>query len=755
MRVMMRYPRTVMMVLLWSGPWPALGSEDAALDDMNCKSINTHQFSQIGERARRLQYNFQEPLALLFSILLQLKTFQFEKYEGKGDYIQTKNYLTGHLFGSPISWGGENSIKKSEIEDIPNSHRAVIDLYRLVTDPSTFTGLCLKGRVLTTYQLCRASLRASATLIPLEPPADPKGADTRQVQVLLMTSNSLEFENPDSARTQDSRTYIFRADQPATLVFNLTQMVQTQIFQILTQLHPFTQHLPGQERCSYYIFQSLCEAMFNKPCELIEGDDLIKVRAECFEYSVLWKNQRAERSVFDWLFTDQSSTILQLIKSQHKSVRADQLLATNDVILQRRVNSLARNLELLRNVSQDNFDKVQGILSNVEARRELLHVESVLRDNKLAIISSIGDLHSFIINVRSQTNQMVKSLFSELTDATNCIADKLTSRIACSERPGYVENINNGVITVNSPGRAYEMKNLLIFSCLFLHSNLYSHPTIFKGNRRGFLASEEFNYSKNLTCPRPCFENLKSDTYNCQKCLTNDLSTVLLPLFFKSFYFIMNGNSVFLQSINGVVRLVNNQNKEVNIGLRPHYISQSDFPLQTSDGVIHFSDLILNENASALSGFFLHEYSSKYFSEFDFSSARLGAQGFVKTQWEDAQQEIADLFEQSLVFRVLSITGLTCVGIGTLIMIFCIYFCFRRRQGQSKLINRVYSTVRSHEDGEDTAGRPPVLKRKPRSDQIGKTNRNHSLTGVVNALKRNNKKLAQELSAEEISLAPV
>lgn len=748
----MMNPRMIIIcwLVLGSGSGRGRGEEaPSSLDAMNCLVTSTYQFSQIGDRARRITYDFSEPLRLLFAVLFQLREFKFGNYEGKEGFIQTQNYLTGNLFGTPIEW---TSLQKSTVKAIPNTHQAVIDLYRIVTDPTSFSGLCLKGRVLTTYSLCRSSLRVSAGLIPISTPADPDQSNVNRVEVLLMSSSALEFDTPDNIKTENSKFYIFRVDQPAALVFNLTRMVNNQIFEILTQLQPFSQHIKGQERCNYFILQALCGAIFSKQCEHIEGENLKKIQAECVIYTELWKNQRSERSLFSWMFTDQSATILALIKSQHQGVKADKVLATNDLILQRRVSALAKNLELLRNVTGDNFDTVQRILSKVEARRTLMHVESVLRDNKLAILSSLGDLNSLVVNVRTQSNQMLQSLFSELTDDTHCVSDRVTSRIACSDRPGYVETIKHGIIQVNSPGKAYELKNLLIYNCLFLHSTLFSYPTLFRGNRRRFLASEEFNYSKNLTCPRPCFQDIKSKAYNCQKCLTDELNTVLLPLYSESFYFVINGDFVYLQSISGLVRVVNNKNKEVNIGLRPHLISRSDFPLQTSDKVIQFSDLQSNENSSALSGFFLHEYTSSYFSEFDFSSARLGAQGFVKTQWDDTHQEIKDLFDQSYVFRVLSVSGLTCLGLGLLILIFCLYCCFRRRKGQTKLINRVYSTVRSRE--EESRG-PPALKRKPPSDQVGKTNRNHALGPIVNALKRNNKKLARQMSEEEISLSPL
>ena len=188
------------------------------------------------------------------------------------------------------------------------------------------------------------------------------------------------------------------------------------------------------------------------------------------------------------------------------------------------------------------------------------------------------------------------------------------------------------------------------------------------------------------------------------------------PLKIGPINYIVGPNFAYLQSLSGAVTLTLYEGRSIPLGPQPLMVKQEQFPIFVNARKIEFFELILVENISVATEFFLNYVDSEYFY---FKLPVLKTTKLTSSSWSEYWLDLQSYFETNPVIKVVSISSLV---ITSLLVLFCVsglVICCRRRGDQTRLANVVYKAVTKGDS--DSA---PALPKKPPSGTVGPVNRN-------------------------------
>ena len=721
-----------------------------SLDRMNCLKQSSYQLSKRASMVRRVSFDLTGLLTILLKMREEFLGLGMTEYEKESQLIQVNSLSRALLLGERLPWTDCNA---TLLNGLAPDHRLILDFIRIVADVEDELGLCVMGTVEMTYSLCKSSLKRSIEnirkeIILREPDSSVTVDELGKSMVLTGCKNALNWVQPGN--TEDYR-YLIRKDHVSKMVIKLQDLIKSQIESMLKSLESFSIYVKPISGCNYFLHAALINLHHLKTDLGDETNKLDKnaIETECRKItSTLSLRNRSPRGLLSWLFSDQGETISRLISSQHMSVKADAILLKN----QKRINSankiLANNLLLLKETEANNSAILREMLSLVQTRETIHHVESLLHEEKLALLSMLRGASNQINIMGGEFKRLMRRLVNELSPQQQCSLDSHGRGVACSPDSAFVDHIENGIIHLASGADLYQNSKIYMFHCLFLPEAHFGSNYLFSGNRAGFLRSDSFYHNKNLSTPEQCFMDPKSTDFRCRKFISQyyEGSDVKPPLYYGPLNYILGRNFAYLQSKSGTI-LVNSRNgKSFPLGNAPVLMMENEFPIFADSQKITFGDLNLADEVSAETEFFIQNVDASYF---DF---KLPVMKIPKLSnmgdWQMFVEETHELFSTSPVFQALSVTAIV-VAVGFCgFLTYGIYICCRKRDDNPALIQVVYDRVRHR--GESR----PRLGPKPAS--VRASNRNQEQRWWERMIRRNEKSLQNQIERkanEEILLA--
>lgn len=746
---------TLVITLLWNKQvMSERENEIPSLDQMNCFKSASHQISKRASMVRRVNYDLVGLLTLLLRMEKELSDLGVEEYEFEPELIQLNSMSKALLMGSRLAWTRCNS---SLITSLSPDHRLILDFVRIVTDKVDKQGLCLMGEYEFSYSLCEESLTASIenlktkwNLILKPPKADVDEERLGQSEILLASKNALFWSQPDSA---ESYRFLIKKDHVSELVLHVKSLVTLQIKQMVSSLNIFLVYVKESPGCNYFIRVAL--SALNRSGDLFsdtlsDGEAEEKIELECRKLTQgIIGQTRQHRGLLSWLFSDQGETLSRLISAQHQAVKADEILMKN----QRRLNTandvLTRNLNSLRDVESNNSKVLLEMLITTQTRETLHHVEHLLREEKLALVSMLRGMGNQLNIMMGEFKGLMQRLVDDLSPNPQCSLDGSGRGVACSSESAYVDSLEDGVLHLASGADLYQSANIFMFHCLYLPENHYGSRFLFTGNREGFLRADGFFHNKNLSVPEQCFKDPKSTDFRCKKFIAQyyEGSIIKPPLQYGPINYILGGDLVYVQSTHGTISISFRSGKTVPLGNTPLLIERKEFPIFADSRKITFSDLSLTEDIKTETEFFIQNIDSSYF-DFKLPIMKIPHLSNVG-DWSYFLDETEQLFSQSPTFQALSITSIivACGFCGCLL--FGIFVCCRRRNEEKALIQVLYERVRYKEGKEN----PPGPKPKPKSP-VGASNRDQYNTWLDKLRGKKNKQTEMSADKKDETLLP-
>ena len=680
--------------LIWGTDF---GTKTSSLDAMNCWHKEVKQFIENGRKYRNVEYNPVKPLSTLLKLYLQLEAIGVDKWRNHDGFIETDSFLGSLLYGKRVPW---SRVTKNILRDLGDSKKIPVDIVTVLGDSQSKTGVCLKESVLTTFKYCTLAFSSHAETIGFKLPAEVSQANENQLLILLMSQEQLSWRLVSDIEASDKTfSFVTLIDEPGQMALRLRNILETQINQMMNRLTPYMNYVDNPDRCNYFLWHALSLAIYDAPYLDLSSENQTEISISCVKYAAIFKiDTRKRRSLLHFSFRDNSLVINDLIRNVNLNVRNDEILHQNDLVLKKQAEALAKNVESLKAATEFDMDHMRGLLVQLETRTALFRMNQDLNSHKFTILGNLRDASNLVISVRTDYERMMDRVMSQLTAVRSCHTDPGQTKISCSYRSGYLSQVIEGRIQVSSPSEAFKMTGLKILSCLYLHDNKHPKKTLFVGNRNGFYSSASYLYNKNISCPRPCFENLAQDIWECDKCLSSDDKNTLPPHYLEPFHYVVNEDLVYLQSISGPVKFSDKQGVERTLGLTPLVMKKGEFPITMEEKLYTFESFIKSEDFSIEGNFFLNIHTPGYFQ---FKSPQIGTQGLVRTRFENIQTEIRELFKSSLMFRILSVFGIIVVVISTVGCSILIY-CRCRKKEQRNVINEAYQKYFRRKFGKDS-----------------------------------------------------
>ena len=723
------------------------------LDELNCLKLSSLQFTHTRDTIKVTSYDVSLLLSSLLDLYIELEKFDLKPFGYQDDWISAPSLYSALLFGNPISWGQMSDEAINHLA--PNEH-IVLDILKVATSQKAGNdtlfadhqdGLCLFSGIETELGICEASLDLSASNLSLSMPSGESPLN----KILMLQASRTAF-NWESPTAKSDGRYVIRATDTGLQVFNLRELIGEQFDRMLSKLVPFVQFVEDSGPCNYFLKEALCLSHTGLHCNqltAVKRGELLSLCPDILNFIFPLKT-RSERGLLNWLFTDQTESISRLIKAQHYSVRADKILVQNDLILSDNLDVLRRNMLSLKETERENSEHLLRLILQTQVRGTLHQVNSNLKAHKVDTLGLLRDLNNRMSIIELEFNRCMARLVSDLSETPSCsmLYTGDSGSMACVSKQAYIQSIRQGVIRVSAPAVQHNLREVYVISCLYLASDKYYYKALYKGNRRAFLMSDSFYHSENISCPRDCFQHPDSETWKCDECLSGPSDEVIPPLYHHPFFFIVDEkNRVYLQSVSGPQSVIIKGKTEI-IGEVPVLVRKNNFPIEYENRLIAFSDIVKSSNESVVGNYWLGWHKPE---DFRFSVSDLGARSLKLSQWRSVLEETSDLFQQSKVFQAMSITACLFAAGVIFVFIFCVIRCCKNRdQNQVAVLYQRVRRSRHRQQNEI-----PSLGAKPEPGSVKSVNRNHSLNPVINALRRNNKKLKNSSEDEEIQLNPM
>ena len=690
------------------------------LDAFQCLHLPSYQMTKKFPMVKRVNYDLTHTLEILISVRDELNSLDVKHYQnepGVLSLIESSSIKRALLFGKPVSWTLINSTLVSKFSA---DHRLILDLIRIVSDKDRDSGLCLIDRKEVDHSMCQnlvklnvGNIKTKYGLDIAEPSYTVETENVGRPDILSLSRSAFNWLTPSSA---PSHVYLTQSSHVTELLFHLEDMIDHQLVRIIKKLRPFMIHAKAIERCNPFLFDALnkvrCDSSQSEPC--VSEQVVSECRQLTLSLGDLDKD-RSGRGLLSWLFLDQEESINNLIKAQHKSVKAEEIIVRNQLVLESAAKALNENLKSLKTTDEVNSEKLLELIATVETRETLHNVDRILAQDKLQLISFLRDINSQLSDIEREFNLMIQRLISDLLPLGHCSQDPKNRGISCSTGLSFIETYNQGQLSVASMSELYGNTQVYVISCLFLDPQRHSLGALFRGNQNGFLKRDSFFHHKNLSVPSACFQNLNAEGWNCQDFIATYVegSDVRPPLQIGPIHYIVGPDFAFLQSLTGTLTLTLDDGRSLPLGPQPLLIKEIQFPVFVNARKIEFFELILAENVSLATEFFLKHVDSNYFY---FKLPALKTTKLASSTWSEYWLDLEEYFVSNPVIKAVSISSLVIVG---LLFFFCalgIFLCCRRRGDQSRLAEVVYTAVKQ----KNQPSRPP----KPSAETVGPVHRN-------------------------------
>ena len=705
----------ILLVSVFSVVFAQVSQDDGGeLDSMNCIKTLSHQLSKKTPMTRRVSFDLIGIISILMGVKKELNDFDIQPYNKEPSLAMTHNLHRALLFGARAKWTESNN---TLLMNFGPEHRLVLDIMRIVSDPDLLTGLCLIEKIETDYQNCVTVLTRSWNAINSNnrvkaPSFTVSEEQVAQASLLIASSSALAWLEPDSAERYQ---FLVKRDYITHMIFHLRKLVNKLLAKMIGSLDPFLVYSEWKmDNCNYFIFVSILRGQ-----EMLEDDFVILtnekkeiILSECRLLSQELKLRRSSRSLLSWLFSDHGTDISNLILAQHNSIAADKVLEKNQRTLAGANYVLSANLLKLSEIEQNNSEALLGLIRVFQTRETLHFVENTLRAEKLSFVSSLRDLNNQLSHLASEAALLMQRLVADLSPSTNCNLDSQGRGVSCAPGLSFVDNLKDGQLLLASQAHLYERSESFIISCLFLDSSLYGYNRIFIGNRLAFLKSDSFFHHRNVSAPIPCFKNVTSTQYRCNKYIAQwtEGADILPPMSRRDFNFILTTGYVYIQAVSGTVTLTFNSGSSVPVAQKPFRVNKSDFPIFINGDQFLYEELSGVQQIKPQTEFFLSQVNDNYFH---FTLPQLAtslASDDLQMHWDELEEN----FKQNPIIQAISVTSLVLAVIGLVILVFAIFVCCRKRVDKPRLYAEWYRKAARVNTG------PPL--RPPKPAESGSTN---------------------------------
>ena len=681
--------QSIIMMILFNLSM-AQESGELVKNPMHCLWSHSSQLVSLSEVVRILSINVVQDIEHLITLKDTLQKFKITLW--KDQYIKC-DLSTCLFLGDRFLF---TDLTQTISQAAPPSHRILLEPISIKN--SDGEGRCkMDGKELV-LGLCVAYLKSTAKLNGFSLHDDPPS------ETDLEASGS---EQPDNSSVQDdtsdndeqwevsfltesrgglhwvgensSLMFIARINNLSSSILMLLENVRIQMKQIINSLGFVESYYPTTPPgCNYLIYASLVNKLKQKSNGTLTNEEKARLIVKCKDINewVLKKNRISKRGLTEWLFSDNSKTIDNLISAQHLSVKTNQVIEQNLANVNNRVKDLSAILKTVAETDFTNLQSVRTYMLNRESEITLREVISLLTEKRLYALNHIEDLKLMSNIVQENFKIRLSRIIDAITPGNHCEVDR--RRISCQNGQGHMHKINGSQLYIKSPASKYIVEKIHIPACLFTDSS----KSLFRGAGKAFILRNANYYHANFSIPERCVKIKECEGFVMPPPHEKER---VEPRFIDPVYFILNDEGgIYMQALR-VTTVTKKDGSDVPLDIRPLLFKEEDFPLTIGDKTYPLELFIEHDEEPISAEYFLNQYSVDYFR---FNKINIRAEELNEiSPWIEIVDDTQALFNESFVFRAVSISAIviTSVGLVCIIILVSKLCCFRRPKAEIEI----------------------------------------------------------------------